>query len=57
MIKLTLENLENQDQESLIKLFFDWYDANNSNPCKEFHDNLKQIRSLINIHTTTGINY
>mgnify|MGYP003649569559 FL=1 len=52
--KLTLE-LNGSSQNDLINLFFDWYDYNQQFPDKKSSENLKQIRSLIQINTTTGI--
>jgi hypothetical protein len=52
--KLTLE-LNGLSQNDLINLFFDWYDYNRQFPDKKSSENLKQIRSLIQINTTTGI--
>tara|TARA_R110000751_G_scaffold87796_1_gene173887 strand:+ start:348 stop:527 length:180 start_codon:yes stop_codon:yes gene_type:complete len=52
--KLTLE-LNGLSQNDLINLFFDWYDYNQQFPDKKSSENLKQIRSLIQINTTTGI--
>tara|TARA_R110002096_G_scaffold35319_1_gene99910 strand:+ start:620 stop:799 length:180 start_codon:yes stop_codon:yes gene_type:complete len=52
--KLTLE-LNGSSQNDLVNLFFDWYDYNQQFPDKKSSENLKQIRSLIQINTTTGI--
>ena len=52
--KMTLE-LNGSSQNDLINLFFDWYDYNQQFPDKKSSENLKQIRSLIQINTTTGI--
>jgi hypothetical protein len=52
--KLTLE-LNGSSQNDLINLFFDWYDYNQQFPDKKSSENLKQIRSLIQIYTTTGV--
>ena len=51
---MTLE-LNGSSQNDLINLFFDWYDYNQQFPDKKSSENLKQIRSLIQINTTTGI--
>ena len=53
--KLILDISDQTSQNDLINLFFDWYDYNQQFPDKKSSKNLKQIRSLIQIYTTTGI--
>jgi hypothetical protein len=53
--KLILDISDQTSQNDLINLFFDWYDYNRQFPDKKSSENLKQIRSLIQIYTTTGI--
>ena len=53
--KLILDISDQTSQNDLINLFFDWYDYNRQFPDKKSSENLKQIRSLIQIYTTAGI--
>ena len=49
------KNLEGLGQQSLIELFFDWWD-NDQHDSTEVHKlKLYEIRKRINIQTTTGI--